>query len=211
MAGFVGSLRSVLMGSLGTVASEVLTLTDAFTWTGANIFSGTFGLSGTVTDSATTTKTGTFNASGATVTLPAGDAAFTSAVTLGLNALRVAHYQATFATTGAGASPIVMTGTALPNHAIVIGGALRVNTAPTVSTNWAIQVEGANDLVTSAAISGSPWSTAATSRVVIPVIQTATTWITTTTGTRVPNIVYTGSAPGAYDIEVWLIYLVATA
>ena len=41
---YVGTLRDLLPGNLGNVASEVLTFTDAWTWTGAHVFSA--GLAG---------------------------------------------------------------------------------------------------------------------------------------------------------------------
>lgn len=57
MPAYTGTLRELLPGNLGTVAPEVLTFTDAFTWSGAQVFSGVL------------------NFSGATVTYPQDDAA----------------------------------------------------------------------------------------------------------------------------------------
>ena len=71
MPAYSGSLRSLLPGNLGTVATETLTFSDVLSWGGLQTFTGGMTVSGTVTDSGTTTKTGTFDASGATsVTLP---------------------------------------------------------------------------------------------------------------------------------------------
>ena len=53
---YVGTLRDLLPGNLGNVASEVLTFTDAWTWSGATVHTGAF------------TPTGAFDISGATVT-----------------------------------------------------------------------------------------------------------------------------------------------
>lgn len=55
------------------------------------------------------------------------------------------------------------TGVKLPIHAIVVGGFVDVNTAFTsASSNTgtiAISVEGANDIISAAAVSGAPYST----------------------------------------------------
>ncbi len=86
----------------------------------------------------------------------------------GLGALRVARF--TFDTEGedsAGVSNTTVaahpTGVILPIHAIVVGGFVDVNTAftseNTNNATIAIKVEGANDIISAAAVSGAPYST----------------------------------------------------
>ena len=72
MPAYSGPLRALLPGNLGSVPSEVLTFTDAFTWSGAQVVSGSTTLSGTFTSSGgyTITGTGTIG-NGLTVTTPA--------------------------------------------------------------------------------------------------------------------------------------------
>lgn len=49
----------------------------------------------------------------------------------------------------------------IPSGALILGASMRVITAPTSggSATVAVSVEGANDIITAAAISGAPWST----------------------------------------------------
>jgi hypothetical protein len=54
------------------------------------------------------------------------------------------------------------TGLSLPAHAIIVGGFVDVNTAFTSAAGTAtiaISVEGANDIISAAAVSGAPYST----------------------------------------------------
>lgn len=53
-------------------------------------------------------------------------------------------------------------GVTIPDDAIVVGGFVEVNTAfdsADDTATVAISVEGANDIITAAAVSGAPWST----------------------------------------------------
>lgn len=85
----------------------------------------------------------------------------------GLGALRVARFTFDTATNdSAGVSNTTVaahgTGVTLPIHAIVVGGFVDVNTVFTSqNTNngtIAIKVEGANDIISAAAVSGAPYS-----------------------------------------------------
>lgn len=72
MPAYVGSLRELLGGHLGTVTSEVLTFTDALTWSGAQVVSGTWTVTGAFVSSGGYTISGTGTiANGLTVTTPA--------------------------------------------------------------------------------------------------------------------------------------------
>src|SRR5690242_14428914 len=66
-----------------------------------------------------------------------------------------------FASQGGAQSTIGLTGTTgIPANAVILGGYLRVTTPPTgTSATIAVQIEGANDTINAAAISGAPWST----------------------------------------------------
>jgi hypothetical protein len=53
-------------------------------------------------------------------------------------------------------------GLTLPAHSLIVGGFVDVNTVFTSADSTAtiaIKVEGANDIITAAAVSGAPWST----------------------------------------------------
>jgi hypothetical protein len=86
---------------------------------------------------------------------------------IGNGTLRVARFLFNGAATdSAGVSNLTVaahgTGVTIPQYAIVVGGFVDVNTAFT-STNStatiAIKVEGANDIISAAAVSGAPYST----------------------------------------------------
>lgn len=87
-------------------------------------------------------------------------AAFVSGDT-GLGGLRVARFVYDL---GVAANRTVAAhgvGVTIPAHAIIVGGFVDVNTAITGDTNatLALSVEGANDIISAAAVSGAPWST----------------------------------------------------
>lgn len=72
-----------------------------------------------------------------------------------------ARGQYSFATDGGAIGDIVISSTGLiPANAYITGGFMQVDTAPTgAGASVAVKVEGAADIVASAAISGAPWST----------------------------------------------------
>jgi len=87
---------------------------------------------------------------------------------IGLGVLRVARFEFdTDAEDSAGTSNTTVaahgTGVTIPIHAIVVGGFVDVNTAftseNTNNATIAIKVEGANDIISAAAVSGAPYST----------------------------------------------------
>lgn len=65
-----------------------------------------------------------------------------------------------FATDGGAVGDITLGGS-VPSGAVILGGYLRVVTAPTSggAATVAVKLEGAGDIVAAAAISGAPWST----------------------------------------------------
>lgn len=80
----------------------------------------------------------------------------------GLGVLRVARF--TFDPSGDESKRTAEahgTGVILPANAIVVGGFIEVNAAFTGgdSATLAIHVQGANDIVSAAAVAGAPWST----------------------------------------------------
>lgn len=58
MAAFNGSLRSLLSGALGTIASEVLTFTDRFSWSGIQAYTAANTHTGAETHTGVETHTG---------------------------------------------------------------------------------------------------------------------------------------------------------
>lgn len=78
------------------------------------------------------------------------------------------------------------TGVSLPDDAIIVGGFVDVNTAfdSADSTGTiAISVEGANDIITAAAVSGAPWSTIGR-KAIIPKANTPESTSVKTTAVR---------------------------
>lgn len=80
---------------------------------------------------------------------------------VGLGSLRVARFE--FDAGAADNRPVGAhgVGVTLPAHAIVVGGFVDVNTAFTGDSGatLAIHVQGANDIISAAAVSGAPYST----------------------------------------------------
>lgn len=67
-----------------------------------------------------------------------------------------------FASQGGTVGTIGLSGaTGIPANAVILGGYLRVTTGVTggASATAAIQIEGANDTINAAAVTGAPWST----------------------------------------------------
>ncbi len=82
---------------------------------------------------------------------------------LGLGVLRVARFEFDAGVEANRAIGAHGTGVTLPIHAIVVGGFVDVNTKfdsdATDAGTIAIKVEGANDIISAAAVSGAPYST----------------------------------------------------
>lgn len=84
-----------------------------------------------------------------------------------------------FAVDGGAISTIAITAEKIPAGAYILGGFVEVDTAVLgTGASVAVQVEGANDIISAAAISGAPWSTTGR-KSVIPVFTGATTVLTT--------------------------------
>lgn len=126
-----------------------------------------------------------------------------------LNALRVGKWTYDFSVLGGLVSTIPLTGPTLPNHAVVIGGVMDVTTIVAgAGGTGAIQVEGANDIISAAAFSGAPWSSTGL-KPIVPIFTNAT--YKKTTAARVPSIVITTSAITAGVFNLQLIYMVDDA
>jgi hypothetical protein len=85
---------------------------------------------------------------------------------VGVGNLRVARFEFDGAVNdSAGVSNLTVaahgTGVTIPAHSIIVGGFVDVNTAFTGESNaaLAIHVQAANDIISSAAVSGAPYST----------------------------------------------------
>lgn len=80
---------------------------------------------------------------------------------VGLGVLRVARFVYDCAVAGNLPIGAHSTGVTIPANAIIVGGFVDVNTAFTGDTGatLALSVEGANDIIAAAAVSGAPYST----------------------------------------------------
>lgn len=95
-----------------------------------------------------------------------------------------------FTRQGGAISTIALIGDPLPPNCTVYGGLIRTIIAPVgVGASIAVQLEAANDIVNSAAISGTPWSTLST-KAILPVF-TAGSAITTTVSRAVKAVITT--------------------
>jgi hypothetical protein len=96
----------------------------------------------------------------------------------------------------------------IPANAIVLGGFVEVDTAPTSggAGTVAVKVEGAADIVAAAAVSGAPWSTTGR-KSVIPVF-TGTTTVKTSTARKIQATVATAAlTAGVFDVVLFFIQL----
>jgi hypothetical protein len=117
---------------------------------------------------------------------------------------RWARVRYDFAVEGGLVSTIGLAGALIiPSGAVVMGGFLDIITPPTSGggATIAIQVEGANDLVAAAAISGAPWST--TGRKSIIPAYTGATSVKTTAARDISAVIGTAAlTAGVFDVYV---------
>lgn len=134
------------------------------------------------------------------------EASFDPATSYTLNARRRAKFIYSVAGGDSGAQgTVVMRGTPLPNKAVIVDGLMRVLTSPVGSgASVAITIEGANDVIAAAAISGAPWSSTGL-KVIVPVSSDLTKAIITTQA-RTPSLVITTHDLSAGVIELWVSY-----
>lgn len=122
-------------------------------------------------------------------------------------ALRSVRARYDFAVDGGAVGDIDLTRSAqIPSGAVILGGFLEVDTAPTSggSATIAIKVEGAGDIVAAAAIGGAPWSTTGR-KSVVPVFTGATT-VKTTAARKVTATVATAAlTAGVFDVVLFFI------
>jgi len=137
------------------------------------------------------------------------DALLSAPTALTLNAMRTAKFEFDFATDAHVMGTTVMRGATLPAKARIVTGACYIKTALTGAggTTAAIQVTGANDFITDAAVAGVPWSTADAMVPVIPVNTTATCIKSEAAGGK-PSLVIGTHDLTAGHIDVWLNYVV---
>jgi hypothetical protein len=119
-------------------------------------------------------------------------------------ALKWVRARYSFAADGGAVGAIALVGsTVIPSGAAILGGFVDVITPPTSggAATIAIQIEAANDIVTAAAISGAPWSTAGR-KSVIPVFTGATT-VKTTAARDISAVVATAAlTAGVFDVYI---------
>ena len=101
----------------------------------------------------------------------------------------VAKFTYDFDAQGGAVGDIVLQGTPLPDNAIIWDGVVDVITPLTGGTTVAVTTaQSANDLITAAADTGAPWSTAGTKAIVPVGTQAASIKLT---AARAPKIVVT--------------------
>lgn len=121
--------------------------------------------------------------------------------------LRAARAEYSFASDGGVVGTLGLFGaTSIPAGSIIVGGLVEVITPPTSggAATLAVQVEGANDIVLAAAVSGAPWSTAGR-KSVIPAFTGATS--VKTSAARDISIVIATAALTAGAFTVFLFYI----
>lgn len=111
-----------------------------------------------------------------------------------------------FAVDGGAVGTIKISVDKIPVNAIILGGLVEVDVAPTSggAGTLAVQVESAGDIVAAAAVSGAPWSTTGR-KSVIPVFTGATS--VKTTAARDINVVIAVAALTAGQVDVTLAYI----
>lgn len=125
-----------------------------------------------------------------------------------LNALRMGKWTYDFANSSGDVDNHVLSGAALPNHAIVFGGLMRVLDGFTggIGSFAGLQLEAAGDLVVATAVAGAPWSS--TGRKPILPAFTATTAVETTTDTRKPTLAVSINPVLSGKMNLFLAYFV---
>jgi hypothetical protein len=94
----------------------------------------------------------------------------------GLGAVRCARFEFDLGVAANRTVGVHGTGVTIPANAIVMGGVTEVNTAVTGDTNATLaqHIQGANDIITAAAVAGAPWSTTGR-KAIVPKINTPET------------------------------------
>jgi hypothetical protein len=113
----------------------------------------------------------------------------------------VAKATYSFAALGGAVGDITLTGDAIPQGAIILGGVLEVTTAVTSggAATVAIKVEGAADTVAAAAVSGAPWSSTGR-KSVIPAGTGATSLKTTAERNIVATVATAALTAGVFNV-----------
>lgn len=112
-----------------------------------------------------------------------------------------------FAVDGGAVGTIDLSGD-VPANAYISGGFVEVDAALTSSASGAVsvKVEGAGDIVASAAVSGAPWSTTGP-KSVIPAF-TGATLVKTTAKRKVQAVIATGAlTAGSFDVVLFYIVI----
>lgn len=110
-----------------------------------------------------------------------------------------------FAVDGGAIGTITISAENIPANAIILGGIVEVDVAPTSggAATLAVQVEGAADMVAAAAVSGAPWSTTGR-KSVIPAFTGASS--VKTTQARGIQVVIAAATLTAGVVDVLLAY-----
>ncbi len=120
--------------------------------------------------------------------------------------VKVARAAYSFATDGGAAGDITLSSASqIPAGAYIVGGFMQVDTAPVGSgASVAVKVEGAGDIVASAAISGAPWSTTGF-KDIVPDNTGSTVVKTTAARSIVATIASADLTAGAFDVVLFYV------
>jgi hypothetical protein len=130
---------------------------------------------------------------------------------LTLNVLRTAKFEWDFATDAHAVGTVAFRGATLPAKARIVEGHCYVKTALTggAGATAAIQVTGANDIISATVVAGVPWSTSDAMVPIVPVNTTATAVKSEAAGGK-PSLVIGTNDLTAGNIQLWLNYVVHT-
>jgi hypothetical protein len=134
---------------------------------------------------------------------------FEPAVDLVRNAKRTAKYQYDFAIDGGAVSLIPLRGDALPANSIIVGGTAYVIDALVdggAGASAGIDAAAPDDIITSAAVVGAPWSAPATEIDITPIGTAITNVVWSAGGTPVLNVSAFPLTGGKF--ELFLDYIV---
>lgn len=110
-----------------------------------------------------------------------------------------------FSVDGGATGDIIISADQIPAGAYITHGFMQVDTAVTgASAAVAVNVEGAGDIVASAAISGAPWSTTGF-KSIVPVATGATVVKTTVARNIVATIATAATTAGVFDVVLFYV------
>lgn len=119
---------------------------------------------------------------------------------------KVARARYDFSVDGGATGDIAIASSTIPAGAYIVGGFAQVDTAVTggASAELAIKVEGAGDIVASAAVSGAPWSTTGF-KDIVPDNTGSTVVKTTAARTITATVAVAALTAGVVDVVLYYV------